>query len=83
MEPDYNQLWRNNDNQSPDAQFYAFYEDSLNQFIGANSGSNQSAADKNSEGQEDDVNKNKQNPLDAWYICTHRNGTFGLRNRYA
>ncbi|TKK67787.1 hypothetical protein FC093_13640 [Ilyomonas limi] len=44
MQPDYNQLWRNmNNGQTPDAQFYALFEDSLNQFISTNSNVAQAA----------------------------------------
>jgi hypothetical protein len=59
MQPDYSQLWRSMDNgQSPDAQFYTFFEDSLNQFISTNTNPTQSA--KNTEEQDGSLN-NKQN----------------------
>lgn len=43
MQPDYNQLLRNigKDTEAADAHFYSFFEDSLNQFISANSSNNQ------------------------------------------
>jgi len=50
MQPDYNQLWHNlNNSQTTDAQFYTFFEDSLNRFISTNSNSSEAAISDTSE----------------------------------
>ena len=63
MQPDYNQLWRNrNNSQMTETQFYAFFEDNLNQFISTNAGSSQPVENKNAEQHEiDSDNHNKVN----------------------
>ena len=61
MQPDYNQLWRNmNNGQTPEAHFYTFFEDSLNQFISANSNPMQPAANKNVEEQKERLDNGEQ-----------------------
>ena len=62
MQPDYNQLWNNlnKDSQINDAHFYAFFEDSLNQFISANSDSSQLTANQYTEQFIDNKNSDKQ-----------------------
>ena len=51
MQSDYGQFWLpfNQDGQSPDVQFYDFFEDSLNRFISTNSGANVPAGKTNTE----------------------------------
>lgn len=52
MQPNYSQHWPiNNYGQAQDAQFYTFFEDSLNQFISTNSTIEQSAVKDNTEQQ--------------------------------
>jgi hypothetical protein len=61
MQPDYNQLWHSLSKYSQvnDTHFYAFYEDSLNQFISTNSNSNQTVTNKNAEQLIDNSNGNE------------------------
>jgi hypothetical protein len=51
MQPDYKHLWYNLSkyNHVDDAHFYAFFEDSLNQFISTNSDNYLTVAGKNAE----------------------------------
>jgi len=63
MQPDYNLLWYNmNNNQTAEAHFYTFFEDSLNQFISTNSNSSQPVAKENPERLMDNLN-GEQNQL--------------------
>jgi len=63
MQPDYNLLWYNmNNNQPQEIHFYTFFEDSLNQFISTNSNSIQSIAKENTERLMDNLN-GEQNQL--------------------
>ena len=62
MQPDYNQLWRNrNNSQTTETQFYAFFEDNLNQFISTNAGSNKPGEHSNAEQQKTNSDNNEVN----------------------
>ena len=62
MQPDYNQLWRNrNNSQTTETQFYAFFEDNLNQFISTNAASSQPGEDKTAEQQKTNSDNNEVN----------------------
>jgi len=49
-----------NNGQTPEAHFYTFFEDSLNQFISANSNPMQPAANKNVEEQKERLDNGEQ-----------------------
>ena len=62
MQPDYNQLWRNrNNSQTTETQFYAFFEDNLNQFISTNAANSQPGEDKTAEQQKTNSDNNEAN----------------------
>ena len=63
MQSNNSQFWQplSHDSHSPDARFYDFFEDSLNQFISTNSAGNQPIVNTRSEHPENSSNNNELN----------------------